>query len=403
MPTFSSKSTECILEYLSRPVQSWLFGAGISFSAGIPLIAEMTRKIHESISKDATYSGSYLAVVQDMPGDEIGKSWHVETLLTHLVDLMSVANRRKSQDVAVGNPLKAVSKASLEDLHKEIRRRIVGYVDPWCSGDSASKKALSIQQHRSFFSSLNNAISVERNRRRILIATTNYDTLLEDAAHLEGCTVADGFSGGSVGCWRPRESFGPGMYDSHDLGIVKLHGSIDWYKNGQLFTRKRIGIDYFEEGKGDIFIYPQATKYMETQLDPFSLLIDTFRAFLCGANAVTANKDVTLGVCGYSWGDEHINRIIFSALLENARLTVISFNDVVPPAVSQWQSSISVGATPNNGSAERLIVAHAKGISHAGGKGDVQFTGDADWWRFDGLSRFIESHSVQIKEADVKP
>lgn len=66
----------------------------------------------------------------------------------------------------------------------------------------------------------------------------------------------------------------------------------------------------------DILIYPSTLKYKESKKQPYESLMDRLSNFL-------KQDDAILITCGYSWGDEHINSRIISALKTNTTSHVI--------------------------------------------------------------------------------
>jgi hypothetical protein len=115
--------------------------------------------------------------------------------------------------------------------------------------------------------------------------------------------------------------------------FTKLHGSLDWMAYGR--NIRRLGVPF---GASDmqpyltppgatisnamgLRIYPNAAKDRETSFYPY---IELFRDFA----AATCRPNHTLIVFGYSFGDEHINRIIEDMLtIPSTHLVVISYND----------------------------------------------------------------------------
>jgi hypothetical protein len=69
-----------------------------------------------------------------------------------------------------------------------------------------------------------------------------------------------------------------------------------------------------------LLIYPQATKYHATQRDPFAAQFELLR------RAPNSPRDNTFAVCGYSFGDEHINQEIELAMARpDCRATLLAF------------------------------------------------------------------------------
>ncbi len=115
--------------------------------------------------------------------------------------------------------------------------------------------------------------------------------------------------------------------------FCKLHGSVDWVETGE--DIKRLGlpfgcesIDPFLKAPGlsgakvtDVMIYPNAAKDRETATYPYVELFRDFAAAVCRPNS-------TLVVYGYSFGDDHINRVIRDMLtIPSTHLVIISRDD----------------------------------------------------------------------------
>ena len=92
----------------------------------------------------------------------------------------------------------------------------------------------------------------------------------------------------------------------------------------------KTGTYYFtDENDRDAFmqapIYPQATKYIKTQKDPFAALFSEMRS------AINSGGQNVLITCGYSFNDEHINSEIEHCLNDvNNKTTVVAFTDEKP-------------------------------------------------------------------------
>lgn len=63
-------------------------------------------------------------------------------------------------------------------------------------------------------------------------------------------------------------------------------------------------------------IYPSREKYNLSRKEPYIAYFDRLKKYL-------NQGELVFIICGYSFGDEHINEIIFNALRNNARLYVI--------------------------------------------------------------------------------
>jgi hypothetical protein len=115
--------------------------------------------------------------------------------------------------------------------------------------------------------------------------------------------------------------------------FTKLHGSVDWvysdrdiHRFGLPFGAK--DITPFLDAPGmngakplDLMIYPNSSKDRETAAYPYVDLFRDFASAICRPNS-------TVVTYGYSFGDEHINRVIEDMLtIPSTHLVVISFDD----------------------------------------------------------------------------
>jgi hypothetical protein len=84
----------------------------------------------------------------------------------------------------------------------------------------------------------------------------------------------------------------------------------------------------------DLMIFPSREKYSDSRRLPFVLLHDRLRR-------LTASGESLLVIMGYSFGDEHINDIIFGNLRANNRLaaTVFLYNSIF---ASEVQSKLVI-------------------------------------------------------------
>lgn len=181
-------------------------------------------------------------------------------------------------------------------------------------------------------------------RDRLHIFTTNYDRLIEEGADIAGLHLIDRFVGSLNPIFRssrldidmhynPPGIRGEPRYLEGVAKYTKLHGSIDWIETDTNNIRK-IGMPFgaktlapfleaanVPEKYQKVLIYPNSSKDRETAEYPYVELFRDFAAALCRPNS-------TLVLYGYSFGDEHINRIIADMLtIPSTHLVIIAFTD----------------------------------------------------------------------------
>lgn len=373
---------------LNSPKQTWLLCAGISFRANIPLMIPLTKRVLY-LARKKTFVGEadILAVINEIE-DDIDKNAHIEIFLTHLADLISMSMRARDKEAQVGK-IKA-SFETLSTLHNGLLELISSTIrwgyraeldgEPELVGTS-EKPIVTIDEHLNFIDAIfkKNQAGLENIRNTIEFFTTNYDTLIEDALALQKIPYDDGFVGGGIGFWAGYESE---EYHKTKARVVKLHGSIDWVApkdDASQLLRTRFS-DIYPRTKNAVVIYPQSTKYINTQLDPFSALFNRFRQNLSGG------AERILLICGYSFGDEHINDDIEYAMSKkNSRLTMVAFSqeiDGLPKQLETWRKTAW---------GERIYIASDKGLYH----GDLgPFWGGEngkDWWTFSGVTELLSN------------
>ena len=175
-------------------------------------------------------------------------------------------------------------------------------------------------------------------RERLNIFTTNYDRVVEYGSELAGIRLIDRFVGSVNPVFRssrvevdmhynPPGIRGEPRYLEGVVHFVKLHGSLDW--NMQDDVVRRFALPYgardintfLTEGSENLLVYPNAAKDKETSEYPYVELFRDFAASVCRANS-------TIVVYGYSFGDDHINRVIADMLtIPSTHLVIISFDD----------------------------------------------------------------------------
>lgn len=375
--------------------QNWLFGAGISFDSKIPLMYPLTRRVEEIIEEAA--GAEEKEILASLKAD-LTADCHVEHYLSHLGDLLAIAERSKDKAANIG--ASSYTCEQLRQLYLEIIKAIGGIVRYGYVGANttrgieeeigkAENPIVEITPHVEFIEALLISQSNLERRSKTTFFTTNYDTLLEDALALHKKIVCDGFSGGAVGFWNAEQEFSNTAIDSNTYQLYKLHGSIDWHRDDKLgLVRARYGTKYLSN-PANIMIYPQATKYVETQKDPFASLFMGLRKTLMNG------QQNTLITCGYSFGDDHINAEIESALRSEAnQTTIIAFIQEAPKdgivinkALDAWLSCPKIGS--------RVYVAGEFGIYHNSINPLAETdTSNYTWWRFDGLTQFIKTGDV---------
>lgn len=191
-------------------------------------------------------------------------------------------------------------------------------------------------------------------RDRLNIFTTNYDRFIEAGAELAGLHLLDRFVGNLAPIFRssrldldmhynPPGIRGEPRYLEGVARFTKLHGSLDWMENQSVI--RRVGVPFGADSihpylsqPGEtitnamrLMIFPNASKDRETAFYPYVELFRDLAAAACRPNH-------TLITFGYSFGDEHINRVIEDMLtIPSTHLVVISHGDPLKRIMTTYE------------------------------------------------------------------
>jgi hypothetical protein len=370
LSTFSSPELKDIIqnmrELLSQSRLAFLLGAGCSKSAGLPLMNELTEEVlvHEKISNETK-------ILLDKVSEFFSgaASANIEDYMSEIVDLLSIAERRTNCGatqckITVGDEEKDASE--LQKALDEIKHAVAS---------SIRDREIDIATHQQFVRAVHSSLQAGKASRDVDYFILNYDTLIEDALGLERVIYCDGFTGAATGWWEPSVF----SADESRARVFKIHGSIDWclLSGDSLPRRIRSGIKT-ESQMSHVLIYPAATKYQETQRDPFSQLLKYMRLSLCPGE----RKEMVLAICGYSFGDSHIDLEIENALYQSeGRLTIAAFvrSDEPEGKLRNWLDDATVS--------DQIRVYANKGFFH--GNQESRLTNEVPWWRFEILTRLL--------------
>lgn len=353
-------------DLLSQSRLAFLLGAGCSKSAGLPLMPELTEDVlnHHKISEETK---ALLAKVRELFSG--AQSATIEDYMSEIVDLLSIAERRTRRGatqsrVSVGDQERDA--AELQTALDEIKGAVSSAI-----GD----KQVNVTTHQQFVRAIHSSLQAGKTARGVDYFILNYDTLIEDALGLERVIYCDGFIGAATGWWEPNAF----RTDGKAARVFKLHGSIDWclLKDDSLPRRIRSGIKT-ESDKNHVLIYPAATKYQETQRDPFAQMLHYMRQSLCPGEG----KEMVLAICGYNFGDSHIDLEIENALYQSeGRLTIAAFVGTDKPEgkLRNWLNDAAIS--------EQIRVYANKGFFH--GSKEANQSAVLPWWKFEILTRLL--------------
>lgn len=171
---------------------------------------------------------------------------------------------------------------------------------------------------------------------RLSVFTTNNDLFNETAMDNTNTMYINGFTPGIKRYFNPslfHYSYSKRMDTSIDkyepvdnmVYLYKLHGSVNWVEQESIGNKfyNIVEIDAtqssFSAQSERVMIYPAPTKQNKSLGSPYTDIIRAFHHKLLQPNSV-------LFVCGYSFSDEHLNRIIYQALAANSSLNIVVVN-----------------------------------------------------------------------------
>lgn len=277
---------------------NFLIGAGCSsymdsegIEHAIPTMAGLTQKFYD-INPNFKINGRKNA--KDQFPDNL------ELLINHLVSIGNIVNETQRKQVA--SKIKVINEFIFDNV---------------CSLENCNDL---LSLYKEFYLRI-----VKKTRQvPVNVYTTNYDLYNENAMDELGLMYNNGFLGSA------KRVFNPNSYNyvvvenlnlsrdvwksvSNFINLYKIHGSINWIKeNNSITDTVRIlekDIDLIRNRKqfDSLMIYPTPQKDRSTLMVPYSDLFRMMQNNLLKPNSI-------LFTMGYSFSDEHINRILLNAL-----------------------------------------------------------------------------------------
>ena len=194
-------------------------------------------------------------------------------------------------------------------------------------------------KHSAFINTVSHLVKTPS---KLNIVTTNYDTLIEDAAESIKYTVIDGFS------FSHRPYFDSDMfewnmikdvdnvktneleYKKNIINLLKLHGSLTWERDKFGIMRKEKA-----EVNNPIMIFPSSNKYMQSYQDPYFELFTKFQELLKRPNTLLITS-------GFSFADNHISQMIIKAVQHNKGLSMLVTDYNITQGNTNWNNLIDL-------------------------------------------------------------
>lgn len=317
-------------EVLSSKNLTFLFGSGCSSlispdgeECGIPTMGPLAQGIlgQDSTNTAEAYglTDEHSSILRDVLGLDLASNdyaWNLERLMEVLFGFQFALARSERPELV--SALKSVDVAI-----NAVKRYVFDACKDGQTG-ALSSEVSSIYQ--AFYRKLSQR---SRSLPRPTVATTNYDLFNEIAMDRSGTPYMNGFLGSVEKRFNPasyrytlaqRLDIASQRWTSIDnlVYFLKLHGSLNWHavETGLFPVEER---PLSESGGGEaMLIYPTPAKQNASFAAPYS---DMFREF----QSRTVQEQSALVTVGYSFGDEHVNNIIYQALtIPTFRLVVLA-------------------------------------------------------------------------------
>jgi hypothetical protein len=263
-----------------------LLGAGTSSACGLPGVAELQKRV--------------LSALDGRDREDFSRQVEGRNLEQGLSRLRRIAA------LLVGSQeLEGMTSAAASQLDAKVCKAIIGHLDV-----SRAKLGPAL--------SLASWLAVTNFQLPVEVFTVNYDLVLEHAMEQRGVPYFDGFVGSCEARFHTDlvEAV-PGVDRDHVpsffVRLWKLHGSVNWMWNS---AREIVRLGQPATGS-PAAIYPSDAKYEESRRVPFVVLQDRFR------RALNLPETVCI-VAGYSFGDAHLNELIFKAASRRERSEVLA-------------------------------------------------------------------------------
>lgn len=332
-PDFSQKGkASYIAQFLRDQLQlknvSFLLGSGTS-SPALPLMSGLYAAVIEEIEKDSTSLQSSLfskvsAKAQGNLEEILGLLY---ARLSYYLGIEKDENETKGYDT---------TKSLIEQIERYILAQLNQNISDQCSEKKSQKEDRFISTLKVYETFYRTLALRSKELSRLSVFTTNNDLFNETAMDNTNTMYINGFTPGLKRYFNPslfyytyskRMDSTVDKYEPVDnmVYLYKLHGSVNWVEQDSVGNKfyNIVEIDSKQsvtyEQSERVMIYPTPTKQNKSLGSPYTDIIRAFHHKLLEPNSV-------LFVCGYSFSDEHLNRIIYQALATNSSLNVVVVN-----------------------------------------------------------------------------
>jgi len=301
-----------------------LLGAGASIPAGGKAVASVWAAFLEASPASVEWLHEQSLITDEEARDHEGVTPDVEALIDKLGIALSEWQRIDDEKLAVGTAVRA-------ELYRAIVRAAILDSDWWAGSSGDPSNAPGLQNHRQLLQKI--TASRQPGQAAPWFFTTNYDLAIEWAAESIDMSVMNGFLGIHNRRFSPQsfdlgfrntQARGEARFGVYNIYLAKLHGSLTWLENNS---------HIFELPASQA--WPQITKFLERETDDLGLMVLPSAAkyfqttgFLLGEllrrlSEFLSRPQTCLIISGYGFGDQHVNRLLYSALLNPTLQLVI--------------------------------------------------------------------------------
>lgn len=334
-PDFSQKGkASYIAQFLRDQLQlknvSFLLGSGTS-SPALPLMSGLYAGVIEEIEKDSTplQSSLFSKVSAKAQGNLEEILGLLYARLFYYLGIEKDENETKEYNI---------TKSLIEQIERYILAQLNQNVSDQCSEKKSQKEDRFISTLKVYETFYRTLALRSKELSRLSVFTTNNDLFNETAMDNTNTMYINGFTPGLKRYFNPslfyytyskRMDSTIDKYEPVDnmVYLYKLHGSVNWVEHDSVGNKfyNIVEIDSKQsissERRERVMIYPTPTKQNKSLGSPYTDIIRAFHHKLLEPNSV-------LFVCGYSFSDEHLNRIIYQALATNSSLNVVVVNNL---------------------------------------------------------------------------
>lgn len=285
---------------------AFLFGAGTSSAINVaPAPEPGTKRDHVALIPAVSQMTEECEAAVKAEGDKFANAWSdvVKECKTKLkvqkrpVNIEDVLSRVRGKLDAMGPADKSLGLdlESLTTMERTICRKIATLA---CPNETSVPGTLPHHRFALWLKQANRRLAIE-------VFTTNYDVLIERALEQSRVLLFDGFVGSHEPCFYSECVEDDALLPSPAwIRLWKMHGSVNWSETVVGRGRRIVRGPVSTEGH---MILPSDRKYDESRKQPYRALLDRLAS-------VISSDPALLVTCGYSFGDQHINSVLFGAL-----------------------------------------------------------------------------------------